>query len=307
MTLQVTHNDMDGIVCHMIIKKFRPNLSYYSTTYNNIQEKLESLHDRLSYDKSIQEVFVTDLSFNQEQFSDLIKIVEEFHIVKFVFIDHHPVLFDIVDSNNLKNLELILDTSMSASKLTAEYFSLSNTFIEAVNAFDTWDNKSKYFRYGFMLNSLFWDYRANSFIAQFKNMQKPSERNLEDFEKIKAKKDQHFQALKNKGLLISSEGVLISFMDKHLNWVQIDYPDEEFYINATSYGTINIRIGDKVPEEKAGELKRILSESLVAEEWFVDIGGHPRAFGIAHNGSNDHLIIVECVKHIVNEISKMKG
>jgi oligoribonuclease NrnB/cAMP/cGMP phosphodiesterase (DHH superfamily) len=234
----------------------------------------------------------------------LVGIIKEFRDVKFVFIDHHPVTFQLVD---LPNLTLVLDTSKSASKLTSDFFGFNDTFVEAVNAFDIWDINSKYFKYGFMLNSLFWDYRPNSFIAQFKSMNKPNQKQLEDYQRIKDKKDKHFETLKKKGLLLSSNGTLVSFTDKHLNWIQIDYPNEEFYINATSYGTINVRIGDVVSQDRAGELKDVLTESLQTEEWFVDIGGHPRAFGISHKGSNDHIIIVQCVKHIVDEIAKMKG
>lgn len=306
MIIQVNHNDLDAMGCHFVLKKiYGDNIIQYNTSYTKIEEVLEKMHDKLSYDKTINEVYITDLSFNQSQFNNMLTIVEEFPNIPFTFIDHHPVLFD-TNLSNFKNLKCILNISKSATLLTAELFNVDNTFVHAVNAFDLWKKNDKHFNYGFMLNVLYWDYKQKHFTYEFKSMGKPSQQHIADYHNNKAKKEKHFHQLKEKGLFIVDSGVLISFSDKHLNWIQIDYPNEDFYINATSYGTINVRIGESVEESKAGHLKEILSESLKAEEWFVDMGGHKRAFGIAHNGTNNHLIIVECMKHIIEEIKKMK-
>lgn len=303
MIIHLNHNDLDAMGCHFVLKKQYSDIHQYNTPYSKIEDNLEIIHDKLSYDKTIDKMYITDLSFNQAQYSILMGIVREFPNTHFIFIDHHPVMFDVEATHNLLS---ILDTSKSATKLCAEYFGMANEFIEAVNAFDTWDKNSKYFKYGFMLNTLFWGHKQKSFTYAFKSMGKPTARNIEDYEEIKQKKNKHFEGLRKKGLLMNDNGVLISFTDKHLNWIQIDYPNEEFYVNATSYGTINVRIGDVVPEEEAGHLKEILSTSLQTEDWFVDMGGHPRAFGVSHKGSNDHIIIVECVRHIFEEVKKLK-
>ena len=304
MIIQLNHNDLDAMGCHFVLRQKYEDILQLNTSYANIETQLDIIHDKLSYDKTVSEVFITDLSFNQEQYTALLRIVSEFSNINFTFIDHHPVQFNV--SANPKNMYCILSTEFSATKLTAQYLDIDNDFINAVDAFDTWKKGSKYFKYGFMLNTLYWDYKQKRFTYNFKSMQKPSESHLNDYKDLKDKKDKHFANLRSKGLLLNDNKVLISFTDKHLNWIQIDYPNEEFYINATSYGTINIRIGDVVPEREAGELKDILSKTLTQEDWFVDIGGHPRAFGIAHHGENNHLIIVECVKHIFEEIKKIK-
>ena len=304
MILSLSHIDLDGYVCQFILQKEYGNIVKYNTNYNKINEYIDIIHDKLSYDRTISMVYITDLSFNQDQYSYFIRLVKEFPDINFVFIDHHPRQFEVV---KCKNIIHVIKETKSASLQLAEHFDGVTDFVEAVNAFDTWQTDSKYFKYGLMLNTLFWDYKAKRFSYVFKDMHKPSQREVSDYKEILEKKNKHFETLRSKGLLAESKGVLISFTDKYLNWIQLDYPNKLYYINATSYGTINVRISEEVEEQKTKELKKQIAGSLSSEEWFVDMGGHDRAFGISHNEHNDHNVIVECVKMIFEDIKRIEG
>jgi hypothetical protein len=70
-----------------------------------------------------------------------------------------------------------------------------------------------------------------------------------------------------------------------------------FYINATTFGRIQIRLGDLISDEVCEGIKQSVGE-VIPEDNVISFGGHDRAFTLHHNGSYDHDQIMQHIEKI---------
>lgn len=153
--LSISHYDLDGMGCQIVLANVFTNISFINTSFYNLDEKLESL-DYSKYDY----VIVTDVhpeNKNTIYLSD-----------KIILIDHHPS--DMHDPKN--NHYVIHDKGKCATVLTKHFveklynvkLSELNEFVNLVNDYDMWilkDTRSK------QLNDLMFHYYKSSFRDKF--------------------------------------------------------------------------------------------------------------------------------------------
>lgn len=156
MILHITHNDLDGAGCTILMKKvYGAKIEYFSMNYDEIDNFLLENYQR--YEK----IFITDVSPSLNIFE---KIRDEKEII---LIDHHKT------SENFKKYDNVYhEIGKCGTLLTLEYLEqLENInlkeyyeFVRLVNDYDLWllkDNRS------LDLNKLFYLYGFDNFVDRF--------------------------------------------------------------------------------------------------------------------------------------------
>lgn len=154
MHLHISHNDLDGVGCGILIKKYLKNVNTLYLNYNEVDQALEE--ESGGYDS----VIITDVSPSKRAYESVLGETE------ITFIDHHPT------SAWLKgNHGVVHDTSKSATKLTYEWLELQGydvspyaDFVDCVNDFDMWHMKRAD---SLQMNILFMKLGIDRFEARF--------------------------------------------------------------------------------------------------------------------------------------------
>lgn len=174
MIANLTHWDLDGIVCHLLLKRLSPNIRSYGCGYG----KLEKNVNRIILDKNIflfDVVFVTDLAISIE----LSKLLHENFKTTFLF-DHHETTSLIQNDLNPLYSNTYIDTSKCGASIVFDIlhkkikgtisektFQKIERLVELTNTYDLWKVDSKDFSEAYYLNSMFWMYGWSAFLERF--------------------------------------------------------------------------------------------------------------------------------------------
>ena len=128
MILHVSHNDLDGVGCGILIKKFLKDVTTYYCNYGEVDEIITE--NASNFDRLI----ITDLSPSREAFEEVMGEIEP------MVIDHHQT------SDWLKEYPWnVHDISKCGTLLTLEYLEAEGCdvsdyrdFADCVNDFDMW-------------------------------------------------------------------------------------------------------------------------------------------------------------------------
>jgi oligoribonuclease NrnB/cAMP/cGMP phosphodiesterase (DHH superfamily) len=155
--LNVSHKDLDGVACSVVISNVFKNVEYISLKYGDVNNCLINL-DFTKYDA----VIITDISPETEEVFNLSD--------KIFLLDHHSTS---VHLHNEKLNRIVIEGKCAAS-LCKDFFenlfkidlSYLNDFIRIVNDYDLWilsDEKS------WIFNELYFKYYDCDFRKRFKN------------------------------------------------------------------------------------------------------------------------------------------
>lgn len=152
--IHITHNDMDGAGCAILMKKHFHDLSVFYLDYDNIDNFIMDNWEKYTY------LIITDVSPKLET----IEYIN--NKIKFKIIDHHKT-----SKTFIKYPNTIYDTKKSATLLTFEWLLNKNKEINAykdlsyaINDFDLWENRIKKSR---ELNIIFTFYGSKKFTKRF--------------------------------------------------------------------------------------------------------------------------------------------
>jgi len=311
--LSLSHTDLDGISAQIVLRFFKGEINRMNISYNKIVEYLEIVDEYCIHHKP-SEVWITDLSF---EYSDLLKLNEiasKNEYVKFYFIDHHPLQCSDNEIKKLKrnNLFLMISDKGSATKLI--YLFLEKTykrhnkklsdFVEYVNSYDLWKKEEDTFKGGLVYNELFWSYKKVYFFSRFKDEFTLRESDKEKYKILVNKKNKLFKKLDSSGRIFKhapngNKRIFMIFLDEFFSNVTLDYPDYKIYVIVTSYGSISVRISDKIDNECL--LKDKILNDIKDNPLFLKGGGHNKAFGITISEPNPHNL-VEFSKNLLEVI-----
>lgn len=128
MYLHISHNDLDGVGCGILLKKFLKNVSTLYLNYSDVDQALEEEGGNFGT------VIITDVSPSERTYHSSLGETE------IIFIDHHPT-----SSWAKGHHGVVHDTSKSATKLTYEWLEAQGydvsayaDFVDCVNDFDMW-------------------------------------------------------------------------------------------------------------------------------------------------------------------------
>jgi len=305
--LSISHLDMDGYGCQIVLRKFYGEFQKMNTTYGNIKKYigiLDEILTRTFYDI----VYITDLSFSKEELKELYIVANKYKDTMFYYIDHHIVDIDYkrLITNNFK---LIITNKASATKLVYKYLSKKynikdkelETFIDYINAYDIWlkDKEPNNFKIGFFLNEIFWNKGKNYFWSSYKDNFKIKNSDKDYYKSIIEQKNKLFQKLeKSKRIMKFDDRIFLIYLDKHQSFITIDYPNYLVYIIIKSNGRGSIRFNEKLENYN---FMNTLKNKLLDLEYIGEAGGHELAMG-CHIKKPTPKLLVDLGKFLVKEI-----
>lgn len=297
MNVALSHYDLDGISCQIVLRKYIGEFTKFNTGYNKIDNYIKILDEHI-FNNSPKFVFITDLAFTIEQLEKVNALAQKYKSVKFIFIDHHP--FD-DDFGHLKrdNLKIIISKKYSATILLLKYlekksnkiYSDLRDFCNIVNAFDTWLEDDKDFKKGLLYNELFWKYGLNVFWNKFKDNYRVSLNDKETYKKLIKNKNKLFNKLEDSGRIFKTKdkNMLMIFLDNYMTFVTLDYPGYKMYIIINSKGKISIRL--KLNDDIIIEFQKKLLGILDDMPNIKNAGGHYGAMGVNLEKNDSQSII----------------
>jgi oligoribonuclease NrnB/cAMP/cGMP phosphodiesterase (DHH superfamily) len=303
-TLSLSHIDLDGISCQLVIEQCYNNVKNYNCNYDKISEYLEYIDDNCSEFRP-DRVFITDLSFEKSYAIQLAHIIKHHSDVKFIYIDHHPYdeeLMKIFEKmkDSLPNFVFIHSTKACATKLTYKYLNkicgISHDniekYVESVNAYDLWIQNSEYFKAGFVYNELFFDLKLKAYYFELRDLFKLKQKHKDRYVELVGNKNEYFGKLEKSKLTLKNNNQFYIFADSFKSWITLDYPGFDYYVIASTYARISVRISDRISEEDATKVKDFIISNKDMNG-VLSMGGHPRAFGITlENGTSiDQLVM----------------
>ena len=289
--VHLSHTDLDGSGCQILTYNTFSYIKNFNSTYGNITKNLKIIDEHLD-NNSYDMVFITDLSFTEDDFKLLYKITKKHKDLEFIYIDHHPYDYDI-NQYKTDNFKILVSDKYSATKLTYKFLNKfyqtndnSNKeitlLVEYINSFDIWlKDDDKYFKGGLVYNEIFWNYRQLRFFNKFKHYpHKLNNKEKELFRTLMKKKTKLYdKCIKNKRLFtFNNKRIFVIFLDEFGSHITLDYPNYSTYIIVRSYGGMSIRIDPKF--EDNGKFKDNLVENIVKLDEILNVGGHNLAIGV---------------------------
>ena len=294
--LSLSHSDLDGIGCQIVLRAQFGEIRRMNISYGKIDEYLNIIDD-YCYRENPTKVFVTDLSFKYHHLELMSSIAEKYPNIKFYFIDHHP-FEEKFRHLVLPNFTIVITDKASATKLTyltiKSNYGLNNkeleTFVNYVNAYDIWLDDTPEFKVGFVYNELFWSYKINYFWSKFKDNYKLRNSDKEKYKELIQKKNKLFAKLEKSGRVMKfTNRILLIFLDDFQGHVTIDYPDFLSYVIIRSYGGVSVRLDKKVVND--GVTKNNLVKEILTLDYISEAGGHQGAFGTKIEDPNPHRLL----------------
>lgn len=304
-TLHLSHTDLDGSGSIIIAKEYLTDVSRKRITYNAVNETLLKI---LNSDNDFKQLLITDLCFYEEDWKVLQNLAKHFDSV--TYIDHHIYEFDYTKYIT-DNMEVIIDKSKCATSLTYDYFlkkqkSVSRffDFQKYTNIFDIWLEDNPEFEIAKDYNRVFWALGYRSFETLFFKdpfITTPLENLVKN---IHSEIDSYFTEREKEGLIITSEKLVLSFLDRHIGEIKDRYPDQDFALNFRAPSHISVRISSSVDEETANKIRDFILHQVFDEKNLISAGGHTRAFGIRlQDLSNEE--VIQHIKVIFDKIQNI--
>jgi len=296
MIFNLSHYDLDGVGCNIVLHNFfkesKTNIIRENCSYDKLTEKLFEMEDYIKRIYGVKYVFITDLSFEENQFKILKEIAKRNKNIKFYLIDHHPPKIDFKVFNT-ENLKIIISNKASATKLVYLFmkknfknFGIPNEpkndflekFVEYVNAYDIWLKDTEEFQVGFAYNELFWYYKLDSFYNKFKDDQRMNAQDIKIVKQIQNDIKEHFEKIENNKLIFKDNKVLLIFTDKFHNYVTLKYKSKIYFIaDMSQLGKFSVRLSCDIPNPE--EIQKKIIQTIKSFGGVTNIGGHHCAFG----------------------------
>lgn len=263
--LSISHDDMDGAVCSIILKEVFENITLISSSNKDIESYLRNV----DFDKW-DWVILTDI------YPD--KYLKELANENLIMLDHHK-------SNpyhNPKN-KMFVKTDVSGALLTKMFFekkfsldlSHLSELVKFTNDYDLWQHK---FKESKRLNIVFWKYYADRFIKRFSKGFDGFTKNEMIF--IESQEKAFFDVLENLEVFVYPNTKIVLFMgDEFVNEICENLMYEEGFAVVFAYNTRNKRISLRGKNEKVD-----LGKIVTGFGWG---GGHPNAAGMVECDSDE--------------------
>lgn len=275
--LSISHDDLDGAVCQILLGKVFPNIEYISYKFGILDDLLK----KIDYNK-YEKVFLTDI---HPENRDNIYLSDNI-----ILIDHHESIIEWHDPS----INKFVIKKYCGAKLTKLFLeknfnvdlSQFNELVHLTNDYDMWIHnhfKSK------ELNILFWHYFPQRFRQEFSN----GRVEWNDFEKALIQKEkENFQKALDELEIFPTEIIcgLMFYTDKFYNELAEYFLKQRYkiiFIISQSQNSVSVR--HNVDSLNIGKLVKKL-------EWG---GGHAKAAGFKFNSFEDLKIKIKKLELIL--------
>ena len=159
MIYAITHNDLDGIGCAILMEKIHPEVQTFAIDYRELDEMLP----RVLSTAGKNQVYVLDISLNQEQ-AELCSKYNVQHI------DHHSSSKKLMDKYQWSFTDISHCATYHLYEMFKPYATLNDykAFVDLVDNYDTWGHGTQPTEDALDLNRLLGMIGAETFVARFK-------------------------------------------------------------------------------------------------------------------------------------------
>jgi len=304
----LTHYDLDGISCDILMSKIYDFTEKKAYSYNKIRESISN-----GYLKWYDSAIVTDISLTKNQFKDIAKEYGK----KFLYVDHHrPTIQMLISMEKDDNFPICLvNDRMSATALIFYHFFGSlkqykgiGKYVSAVNAYDMWlyESKPKDFSIGYDLNILFWEYHYDDFYKRFFNSFDLNFTSQEQKWIYNYKKEREKALDRTELHTFGRNSALFLYTDrKYINDYTLEYPEFDVYymvyINNDDEIVLSIRSTLNPDIVELGEIVRNIKDK---HDIILTAGGHPQAAGVNFSKKTSLDDIIDIIEEINNDVEK---
>lgn len=264
----LTHYDLDGVVCYILLRSFIPRINCKPIGYDKLSDNIYQFI--AMHSKSI----ITDLSLSQGDI-DLIKRFNN----NTLLIDHHETSLPFKDQETEK-FKVYINTKYCGAANVLKYFKGKQKFSESLktltyltNDYDLWIHKEPESK---ILNYIFWQRGFNAFAEMFKNGydEKIVQSFRAGYQREQDKKLEHLNNCEKYEFEENGKKLLLIFcLIGYTNDVSLTFPDYDYHVIISSQHKISVRCNN--------------NHSLVEPfntfkdtEWVDNIGCHKHAGGI---------------------------
>ena len=158
--INLTHSDLDGVVCAILLKKIYSEVKVHSCTYKTVNDKFGELINEFPN----ATYYITDMSLDESKFKEFLVGNKNIHLI-----DHHPAAESSIIENKVvymnrgSGCKLVLDTLLAQGHL---FDSEMKKLVEIASDYDTWTHKLKMSK---ILNRLYSYYRFKGFLNRFED------------------------------------------------------------------------------------------------------------------------------------------
>lgn len=293
----MTHYDMDGVGCDILLSKMWKFEKKYMSGYAKIKQKI-SQGDLKFYDSCV----VSDICLTPEQYKDISSEYGD----KFLLIDHHePTKDALVAYNNGSNV--IFSSKFCATALIFQsfnnklkYYKDIASFVIAVDAYDVWRHKThpENFEVGYDLNTLFWKYGYWDFFDRFTDnfSLKWSEEESLWIDEHKKKRD---EAINKSDMNEFGDNSLLvlNITSDYVNDYTLQFPQYDVYYMVYVNADGKIVLSSRTSLEDV-QLGYIVRDVRGMYDDILTAGGHPKSAGIDFKSTTPLDVILDVVEDI---------
>ncbi len=261
----VTHYDLDGAVCAILLKTFIKQLVVKAIGYNTINDVLDE------YIMNEKCLIITDLSLDEYHVRNMLASNNNI-----LWIDHHQSSLEHKNKSTDK-VKIYINDKFCAAGNVLKFFK-DKTFSDSLkrlayltNDYDLWQLKEEESQ---ILNYIFWERKFNSFVDMFKNGYDDTKVNAFKplFKKYKQNIQEYFEKCEQYDVTLHDKRFLLIYANKYINEITLNYPGFDFYFIVSDRLKISIR-------SKDDDLTPIF-KSIESMTQINTIGGHKNAGGI---------------------------
>jgi len=262
----VTHYDLDGVVCAILLHSFIPNLSIVSTGYNRLNDIAD---EEIFNNKAL---IITDLALDKHHVNNLFLSNN-----KILWIDHHESSLPYKDLSNDK-VKIYINPKFCGAGNVLKYFKDKQKFSEPLktltyltNDYDMWQLKEVESR---ILNYIFWERKFNAFYKLFANGYDKSivESFRPAYERKQDEIKRYLDSCDKYEFDSDNKKILLIFASKDVNDVTLTLPNYDYYFIVSDTHKISIR-------SKENDISTNLM-TFEGQEFVESVGCHKLAGGI---------------------------
>ena len=265
--ISITHNDLDGLGCQLVLKWVHQDVHYHSTSYNTLLNTLIELEDLLKYDRSKTLIVISDLSVKDDEAKVLKRIVTDNPEVKFIYADHHlrTTEMTIFLKKLPKNFIDLYNTKMCSASILYYYYNIQmpklKENIDKINAYDMWLTESRFFKDGLVLNEIYESLGHNNFFNSISNYGNLTETITRKINKTNTKIENFINQIDSNSFIYYDDLIVVAQIDKYKSILQY-YLSRPISIIISSNFNFSIRLSNELKDIEVEKYTQLFFNTL---------------------------------------------
>lgn len=281
--ISLSHNDLDGIGCQVVLRWQYTNVYYKTISYNRIYDTLVELDNNLDYDRTKSQIFISDLSLKPNEILLLKTICEKNPDVKIILADHHIRTPDIVElyKSFPKNFIDLHTEQQCSAMILFYYFGVNNNkireLIELVNSYDLWLVDRPNFMDALILNEIYESMSHQDFfnsIGFYGNIKEDITRKID---KSKTKIQSFQDGIVQNNYIYYNDKIVVAHIDRYKSILQY-YLDRPISVIISSNFNFSVRLSNSLKDYELIDIRNVFFEYF-NERKYNYYYAHKQVFG----------------------------